>query len=498
MKYDPVKDSCARILSGFHALGMRPYVPAMTGSSRTTGRTMFSTIIGLVSRPKAGVSRQISAAMIAFATSVASLSAQDVAAIVPAEYLSEYEGLLSDPGNLTRLFQLARRAEVDARRSGSSEGYRFAVRLYERMLLIDRNLTQVSLRLGEIHFRLGEFVEAGSYFRRALEDPDLPEGIRSLAQRYLAEIETELAQSQFTGFLTFGLKYQSNPSLEEEPGLFPTPQGSDFNLYARAGVTHVYDPGLQTGHTFETRLVAATQRYFSLNEINSTSVDLSFGPRFRLDTYGIGATSVRPYLILATDTLDGDWYTYEAGIGVSAIHAPSENIRLSANLDLITKRHNPDQSDFVELETLDGEELGARLSADYRINPKLDLGVSAYWRRRTYPDDTVFSITDRHTNRIGLEVLMQYRHAPLIDFGAGDWVLNLSLGREQARYKTTVAGFPELSREDQENKFMVFSEMPFTSAASIVTGVGYTDYDSTNDFGVYSNWEGFLGFTRRF
>jgi hypothetical protein len=436
--------------------------------------------------------------MVVFATSAASVSAQDVAAIVPAEYVSEYEGLLSDPGNLKRLFQLARRAEVDARRSGSSDGYRFAIRLYERMLLIDQNLTQVSLRLGEIHFRLGEFVEAGSYFRRALGDPDLPPGIRSLAQRYLAEIDDELAQSLFTGFLTAGLKYQSNPSLEEEPGLFQTPQGSDFNLYALASVTHVYDPGLQTGHTLETTLVAATQRYFSLNEINSTSVDLSFGPRFRLDTYGIGATSVRPYLILAADTLDGDWYTYETGIGLSAIHAPSENIRLSANLDLITKRHNPDQSDFVELETLDGEELSARLSADYRINPRLDLGVSAYWRKRTYPDDTVFSITDRHTNRIGLEVFMQYRHAPLIDFGEGDWVLNLSLGREQARYKETFAGSPELSREDKENKILVFSEIPVTSAASVVTGIGYTDYDSTNEFGVYSNWEGFLGFTRRF
>lgn len=477
---------------------MRPSFPARLGPSRVTGCSVFSGIIGLLARPIASVPRRVSAALIVVAASAAPLLAQDVAAIVPADYVSEYEGLLSDPGNLERLFQLARRAEVDSGRSGSSDGYRFAIRLYERMLLIDRDLTQVALRLGEIHFRLGEFVEAGSYFRRALEDPELPPGIRSRAQRYLAEIEGELSQSRFTGFLTSGLKYQSNPSLEEEPGLFPDPQGSDFNVYARAGVTHVYDPGLQTGHTFETRFLAATQQYFSLNEINNTSVDLSLGPRFRLDAYGIGQSSVRPYVILAADTVDRDWFTYEAGLGVSATHAPSENIRLSANLDLVTRRHNPDQSDIVDLETLDGEEWSARLSADYRVNPRLDLGVSAYWRQREYPDDTVFSITDRHTNRIGLEVFMQYRHAPLIDFGAGDWVLNLSLGREQARYKTTFAGVSRVSREDHENSILVFSEIPVASEVSVVTGVGYTDQDSTLDFGVYSNWEAFLGFTRRF
>ncbi|MFK7867752.1 MAG: tetratricopeptide repeat protein [Roseobacter sp.] len=434
----------------------------------------------------------------AFCTIAGPPSAQDFSEILPVEYSADYEALLSDPGNLDRLFQLARRAELDANQNGAVSGYRFAMRLYERMLLISPTLTQVMLRLGEIHFRLEEYTEAGSYFRKAVEDAALPEDVRATALRYLDEIDKELSQSRFSGSFTGGVKYQSNPSLEDEPLLFPQPQGSDFNIFAGIGFTHIYDPDWQSGHTLETTFAATTQQYFSLSEIDSTSVDLTFGPRFKFDTYGIGGTSLRPYLVFAADSVENEWYSIDTGFGLQATTAPTQMMRFSINLNVLEKRYNSSQGAFSNANLLDGDEYNAGVSADFRLSPRLDLGVGLYWRERTFPEANTGLTTDSQSEKIGVDLLLRYRHAPLFDFGTGDWYLNLFASHEQTRLSDRFDGDLTVFRQDWENKIVLSSEIPVNAAASVVTGVGHTGQNSTFEGTGYSNWEAYIGYTQRF
>jgi hypothetical protein len=427
----------------------------------------------------------------------APVSAQDFSAIVPAEYGSEYESLLSNPADLDRLYRLARRAEADADRSGSASGYRFAIRLYERMLLINPDLTAAALRLGEIHFRLGEYVDAGSYFRLAVTDPSLPPDIRALAERYLAEIEQELSQSQLSGRLTFGLKHQSNPSLEDEPFVFPEPQGSDFNIFAGLGLTHVYDPGWQPAHTFETTLDVSVQKYFELGEIDSTSVDITFGPRFRLDSYGVANTSIRPYLIFDASTLDGEWFTIETGLGIQATTAPTQMMRFSIDVSTIDIRNNPELGVSNPLDLLDGTKDQLTVSADFRLSPRLDLGLGVYFSERRYP---LAPGEDTHTLQTGGTAFLRYRHAPLVDLGTDDWYLNLFMNYEQRETSDIRAGSIDrvVFLETWENQFILSSEIPVSPVASVIGGIGYTDKSSTFVAAEYSNWEAYIGFTQRF
>lgn len=427
------------------------------------------------------------------------LSAQDFSSVLPAKYSAEYEGLLSDPGNLDRLFALAQRAEMDASQTGAPSGYRFAIRLYERMLLIDPDLTQVVLRLGEIHYRLGEFVEAGSYFQRAIKDPALPQDVRAVAQRYIDRIDQTLAPSQFTGRLTYGVKYQSNPTLQNEPLLTTPPQGSDFNLFAGVGLSHVFDPGWQSGHTLETTLDATTQKYFKLNEIDSTTAALTFGPRFRLDSYGVGNTSVRPYLAFTAETVSGDWYSFDTGGGIQVTSTPMQWLRLSADFSAVNQRHNAELKPENRLDLLDGDEFDARVGADFQLNPRLALGVGMSWRESNFADDIEFAITDRYSRRYRAEVFARYRHPPLIDFGTGDWYLNLSLSHQQTDWFDTVSsGVNAIWREDWENAVTLSSEVPVTPDFAVVGGIGHTGYNSTLAIAEYSNWEMYLGFRQQF
>ncbi|MDW3223947.1 MAG: hypothetical protein R8G34_13850 [Paracoccaceae bacterium] len=499
MKKEAIPHPFASIEFILRALKKRPFGLDMALPAKLLACPFSFIPWGAVSRLEKGGARTFWSALAFLAVSAAPLSAQDFSAILPAQYGAEYEDLLSDPGNLERLLALAQRAEVDATQSGSVSGYRFAIRLYERMLFIDPDLTQVALRLGEIHYRLGEFVEAGSYFQRALQDPELPPDVRAVAERYIDRIDQTLAPSQFSGRLVYGLKYQSNPTLQNEPLLTTPPQGSDFNLFAGVGLSHVFDPGWQSGHTLETTLDATAQKYFEFNEIDSTTTALTFGPRLRLDSFGVGNTSVRPYLAFTAETVSGDWYSFDTGGGIEITGMPMQGLRLSADFSAVSQRHNAELKPENRLDLLDGDEFDARLGADFQINPRLALGVGMSWRETNFADDVEFAITDRYSRRYRAEVFARYRHPPLVDFGTGDWYLNLSLSHQQTDWFDSITpGSNALWREDWENTISLSSEVPVTPDFAVVGGIGHTGYNSTLAIAEYSNWEMYLGFRQQF
>lgn len=433
------------------------------------------------------------------------LVAQDFLASIPSAYRTEYDALLSDPANLERIYALARRAELDARDSSEAAQYRLAMRLYERMILIDPTLTQVRLRLGEIHFRLGEYVAAQSYFRDALQDPTLPADIRDNTQRFLDEIDRRLAPMRFEGRAVVGIRYQSNPTLDDDEYpffLFTTPQGDDFDIFGSVGLTHTYDPGWQQGHTLVTTLDAATQRYFKLNEIDSSSLRISLGPQLNLGVLGFGDTSIRPYLLISREWLAGDWYATDRGGGLEVTVAPMPRLRLSADVSAVSREHNPDQGKggtIIELN--DGDDYRAEASAVYRANERVAVGVSVDWQESNDADFVAFNLRNRYTRRSGVEVFGRVRHAALAGIGTGDWTSSLALGVEEVRwYEDSATVTNDKWRTDTRVTVAASTEVPVTRALNVVGGVTNTDFSSNfNSPDIdYVNWEVYLGVSHRF
>jgi len=433
------------------------------------------------------------------------LDAQDFLASVPPAYRTEYDNLLSDPANLERIYALARRAELDARESSEAAQYRLAMRLYERMLLIDPTLTQVRLRLGEIHFRLGEYVAARSYFEDALTDPALPLEIRANTQRFLAEIDRRLAPMRFEGRAVAGVRYQSNPTLDDDDYpffLFTTPQGDDFDIFASVGLTHTYDPGWQQGHTLVTTLDAATQRYFKLDEIDSSSLRLGFGPQLKLGALGLGDTSLRPYLLLSTERLAGDWYATDRGGGLELMAMPMPQLRLAADVSAVSREHNPDQGKggtIIELN--DGNEYRAEASAIYSANQRVAVGFTLGWRESHDADFTAFNLRNRYTRRSGAEVFGRVRHAAPAGIGTGDWTSSFALGVEEVRwYEDSGTVTNDNWRTDTRLTVTASTEVPVTRALNVLGGVTHTHFSSNFDAPDidYVNSEVYLGVLHRF
>jgi tetratricopeptide (TPR) repeat protein len=120
-----------------------------------------------------------------------------------------HERLVERPADQDRLYAYARAAI----REGNFEA---AVSALEGLLVISRDQPRVLLELGALYRRMGAPRVAEAYLRRARELAGEGTQIASLADAYLREAERETSRSGWSGFVRFGLRYQSNPTLSPE------------------------------------------------------------------------------------------------------------------------------------------------------------------------------------------------------------------------------------------------------------------------------------------
>jgi hypothetical protein len=202
------------------------------------------------------------------------------------QYDAAFQEMLKQPANLDVLFKFA----TIASQTGDLEG---AISALERMLLVNADLPRVRLELGVLYFRLKSYEVARTYLEGALKSPGVPPEVRSRAEQFLAQIESQQKRSRFTGEIFQGFRYQSNANLGpatstvrlfgQAANLNQQAVGSpDWGSVTTLSLRHFYDFGTQDKATLETAFTGYINRQFTQSQANVSLIDLTTGPRFQV------------------------------------------------------------------------------------------------------------------------------------------------------------------------------------------------------------------------
>jgi len=227
--------------------------------------------------------------------------------------------------------------------------YEKAIASLERILITDPGQSQVRVEIGALYFRLGSYETARSYFRRALEDPNLPAALRPQVEQFLADINERLSPSQFTGFASVGARWDSNANTGSDNTLLraggvtlnrPTsvrPQ-SDFSFFGASRVQHDYDLDTQDEAKIESTVLGYGSAYTRFSHQDVILGELTTGVRFKPAPTELKDLSIRPHLIGNLVGLDGDKYLDTYGFGLDVTMTWSE--RLASELTFEYRRED--------------------------------------------------------------------------------------------------------------------------------------------------------------
>jgi hypothetical protein len=252
-------------------------------------------------------------------------------------------------GNLNPLFQANLTQPSDFNNalqyaaSASANDIESAIGTYEQLLFYNPTLSRVHFQLGILYYRLGSYEMARGYFKSALEQQDIQPDLRQRIADLLLDVDKQLQADRFTGFVSTGLAYQSNP------GGGPGPQAvlasgrsfdsrffakSDENWFGAFALNYVHDFENQRGDTFEASVQGYDAQQFNLQQFDIGMVEFRAGPRFVLTPGSANAVSIKPYVIAAGSLLGDTAYSGSAGGGLT-LHANVGNVLLDPYAEIV-------------------------------------------------------------------------------------------------------------------------------------------------------------------
>ena len=286
-----------------------------------------------------------------------------------------FSSMLSDPANLDLAFEYAA-LSVQA---GDLEG---AISTLERMLIFSPGLPRLQLELGVLYYRLGSYDSAHSYFQAVLDRPDVPPEVIENVRLYEVAIEKAGAPQRFSGVAVLGTRYQTNANLaplNREINLNGLPfllnpantAQPDFNVYGALNLHYTHDLQSQ-GDLFEADLTLYGAGYADLDNLNILLGELTAGPVFNMNRFGIPNTLMGVYGIINGINVGGDFYSHGAGGGVRLVSRP--NFRTSINLKAEVRQRWYENSVARPLNSdRDGVQFKGIMDLDYLLNSKWTL-----------------------------------------------------------------------------------------------------------------------------
>jgi len=308
-----------------------------------------------------------------------------------ATYDRLFQEVLKQPDNLDLLFRFAGLAV-------QLGNYESAISSYERMLLLNPNLSRVKLELGALYFRLGSMQAARRYFDDAADDPGVPPVVLSRVESFLKRIDEQSARSVWFGSAALLARYQSNANA-----------GPDDNIVRALGVDSVLDNefqaradgaiygyvslrnsyridigsdaptlGFDDGRSlsldnevfWQTDLQAYYSEQFVVTDVNVGLLSLESGPEFEFLAGNFGDTSifvqpvfVSDYALLGTETY---YWTVGGGVNVTVEITPETSLFGSYRLRY---RDFQGTSDSPNLDELTGIENAFLVEARHYLAP---------------------------------------------------------------------------------------------------------------------------------
>jgi tetratricopeptide (TPR) repeat protein len=381
--------------------------------------------------------------------------------------------------------------------------YEKAIASLERILITDPSQTQVRVEIGALYFRLGSYETARVYFRRALEDPNLPPALRERSEQFLKDIADRLSPSQFTGFASVGARWQANANTgPSSTNLFSNgvpftrpntqqPQ-SDFSFFGAGKVQHSYDLDTQNEAQIVSTLLGYGNAYSRFSREDVTLGELTTGIRFKPLPAELKDLQIRPHVIANDIEFGGERLLSTYGAGLDVTMTWTENLASELTLEY---RHE-DYGAIASLgdtqhQTGDAKVIKLRTAYELTGNSLViaDLGYRSAAAQRGYYDYTQYSAT--LTYSLG--------YAAPAELTARAWTVAPYVGW----YSRAYAGLdpfsdPFLQRMDNSVRLGVIHTIPIADGWSTYQQVEHLWGDSNIPNFTFQDTAVILGLTRTF
>lgn len=414
-----------------------------------------------------------------------------------AERRALFQKMLQSPSDLDVAFRYAALSS-DA---GDLEG---AISTLERMLIYAPGLPRLQLELGVLYYRLSAYDVARTYFTAALQAPVVPDEVKDKVQAYLNAIDARTKDSQFSGTVTTGLRWQSNANaatsaisiqttLASDPLLLNASarSDSDSNAFAAVHLRYSYDLGAQ-GDRLEGSLQAYAALQANHTELNTGFAELHIGPSFNLERFGIKDTRFSTYGILGGYLLDGDPYLGSIGVGA----AVESQLDVSNRLGFVAEYRRETFHDSLRRPTASdrtGDDIEGSMTVQHMLSSDVTLFASLVGGRRL-ADVGYYSF-----NTYGANAGISVNFASLLKAGAYPWTLSLFAGYNRRNYDAPDRTFSLTDTQHDDEAFLQASLItPFNQDWALQTVIGYRNVHSNYDIYSYDNVSTSVGVVRKF
>ncbi len=412
-------------------------------------------------------------------------------------YRERFDAMLADLDDPQASFEFVKIAV----RTGDLRG---AVAALERILKIQPDLSNIKLELGLLYLRLGSPQLAAHYTGQVLQDPTVPDWVRTRAKVLLAQAQQATSRHFISGTLYGGGRYDSNANAGPDSRfvrvfdpiagstttaqLRPEDTGqSDYSAELSGSLSYVYALDSQVGNQVEVDVVTYNRRYLHESRVNVSTLGVDVGPRLYFGPINNPDFSVKPFLSASQLWLDSDAYRTSLGGGV--------NLRKTVGLNVLTQAsfaaYDQDYSDTTRQSAADDRSgpfyvASGKVSYLFLSSTRLSFGLDAASRDANEDYDAYDEWGGRFT--------LTHNFASPYGMTAGRWSVSLTGSVHRTEYDEGDPVIdPQEAREDTRYNANLSLSIPLRHAASLVVSGIYTDNQSNLENFDYDNWGAGLG-----
>lgn len=408
----------------------------------------------------------------------------------------------AEPNNPQALFGLAKTLADQGQVSQ-------AIRLYQRILLIDPSLSRVHLNLGILLFLNGELEDARHHLSIALTEGRGSPAVQQRVQGYIDEIDARLNAHNVYGYVLTAGRFQSNPEAAPSSLLGPLDDNfipgfddaftddSGYGGVVAGDLTWIARLDKSGGAAFETHV----QVYGSVqdqDDLNLFVGGFDLGPRFRLGS-SYGAPSLRVYGFVNHANLGGESFFTGGGGGANFSVNFAEDVEGNLTYELEARGYDSDPVTVTVQEGAPPMPVQKTFFRDdtieHRLNTELQIGVLGLDAVRLIGLGRIVEAdTQDHQSLIefggGIDLQKSFRLSP----GGNTWSISGGFLAKQRNYDEPDPIFNE--DEEREQTFYRFSttgSIPLADFAAILIGAGHTIVESNVQRFEYDNTEATAG-----
>lgn len=294
-------------------------------------------------------------------------------------YDEAFQALFKDPGNLDKSFRFAELAV----RKGNFEA---AISALERMLLINPDLPRVRLELGVLYFRIGSYAIARTYLTRVLQEPDAPQEVKDRVEVFLAEIDSRLSRTSFSGSVFLGARYSDNANAGPNSqnvvanGVAATlgdefTNKSDRNYFVSAQVNHSYDLLTQRNEIVESNGTLYVSEQDKQKQLDIVFLEAQTGIRGPFLQTIVEGTTAKPYVMGNMVYLQDSWYQFTVGLGANIVVPFSQRTQTTVNVEHKSE-HFRNDSNRLNASQQTGTESSIRANTSYVLSETQQVGLN--------------------------------------------------------------------------------------------------------------------------